>query len=380
MKILFVDNTGLVSAGAFHSMVALIERLRVRGVEACVALPSFADGMDVLKNKGIRCFRFWPCSFSWMINRSSSRIEYLKMPLKNVVVFFGALYLAFFCKKNHVTIIHENTSACYIGYYAAKMAGIKHIWHVREFMEEDFNCEIWRKKRAFKFFSRSDAVIAVSQTLYKKYEGKINPHFFEMIYNGIDADAFFNPQRILFREDEVRILCVGRVSPAKGQMCLIEAVEILKKRGINIKVHLVGLAEGDYCDKVKTIVRSLQLENSVLFEGQQNDVLKFYNSCDIFCMCSRAEAFGRVTVEAMLSGCLVIGSASGGTAEIVQNDVTGMLFAPEDAKDLANKIMYALKNKDRMRIVAKEGQAYAYRNFKSEKNAEQIYNLYTRLV
>lgn len=380
MKILFIDNTGLVSAGAFHSMVALIERLMKKGVIASVALPSFADGMDLLNEKHIRFFRFKPCSYSWMINKASSKIEYLKMPVKKIVVLLGAVCLALYIKKNKIELVHENTSACYIGYYAAKLSGVKHVWHIREFMEEDFNCEIWGGRKSLSCFSKSDAVVAVSQAIYRKYENLIHPDIFKVVFNGIDVDRFYCPEHVIFENNVANILCVGRITAAKGQICLIEAVGLLKKKGVNVKLFIAGEADDAYYNEVVAKIKVMNVDDSVCFLGQRNDVDELYKKCDVFCMCSRAEAFGRVTVEAMLSGCLVVGCNSGGTAEIIRNDDTGLLFSPGDSKNLAEKIAYALRHTQKMRKVAEKGQEYALLNFNADKNANEIFSLYKSIL
>ena len=58
----------------------------------------------------------------------------------------------------------------------------------------------------------------------------------------------------------------------------------------------------------------------------QSDLYELRKHADIALMCSRGEALGRVTVEAMLSENLVIGADSAGTKEIIQNKVTGYLY------------------------------------------------------
>jgi glycosyltransferase involved in cell wall biosynthesis len=55
-------------------------------------------------------------------------------------------------------------------------------------------------------------------------------------------------------------------------------------------------------------------------------------------MCSRSEAFGRVTVEYLRRGRPVIGTRSGGTPELVDDGRTGLLYSPGDTRALANRI------------------------------------------
>ena len=104
-----------------------------------------------------------------------------------------------------------------------------------------------------------------------------------------------------------------------------------------------------------------------------------YSRNDVFCMASKCEAFGRVTIEAMLAGCAALGSNSGGTAEILTTE-TGLTFCPNDEADLAKKLNYIIENQSLMKVKAKNGQEFAMKNFTSKKNAEEIYHLYCKLL
>ncbi len=97
-------------------------------------------------------------------------------------------------------------------------------------------------------------------------------------------------------------------------------------------------------------------------------------------MCSQSEAFGRVTVEAMMSGCLVIGANSGGTMELVSDNETGLLYTSGDYSDLAAKIRLALKYPDRMRDIAKQGQSKMLNEMTAQNNAFRINELYREIV
>ena len=85
-------------------------------------------------------------------------------------------------------------------------------------------------------------------------------------------------------------------------------------------------------------------------------------------------------VEAMMSGCLVIGANSGGTMELVSDNETGLLYTSGDYSDLAAKIRLALKYPDRMRDIAKQGQSKMLNEMTAQNNAFRINELYREIV
>jgi len=97
-------------------------------------------------------------------------------------------------------------------------------------------------------------------------------------------------------------------------------------------------------------------------------------------VCSKAEAFGRVTIEGMLSGTLVIGAACGATEELIQNNKTGLLYEYGNENDLTNKIKWAVTNKEIARSIANCGRTYAKENMTAVINAQNVYSLYQEVM
>lgn len=87
----------------------------------------------------------------------------------------------------------------------------------------------------------------------------------------------------------------------------------------------------------------------------------------------------RVTVEAMMGGCVVIGANTGGTIELIEDSKTGYLYESGNVDSLMEKIIYVLENKKIANDIAKSGQAYMLSNMTAEKNADAIYDVYRTL-
>lgn len=380
MKVLFIENAGHKTAGAFRSLVSLAVMLRKHGVEAHVALPKTADGVSLLEENQIPFIQLQSCAYSRMMLAEPNFIEQIKMPVKDFVLKFSARKIAKYVKDNQIDIVHDNTSVSYIGMYAAKYAKVKHVWHIREFMEEDFNRRFWRRAAYLRLINKSDAVVAISQAVYDKYKGEIDNSKFSLIYNGIDIEKFLNTDRELFKSSPISVLCVGRISPGKGQELLIRATARLKTEYNQfITLNLAGSYQESQYNQMIDLARSYGIEEHVNLLGQCDDMNEVYRQNDVFCMASRCEAFGRVTIEAMLAGCIALGSNSGGTAEILTAEI-GLTFHPNDEADLAKKLNYIIENQSLMKEKAKNGQEFAMQNFTSEKNAKEIYHLYCKLL
>lgn len=381
MKVLFIENAGNHNAGAFHSLVSLIVLLRQFGVEGYVAIPDRADGIDMLEENGIPYITMRECSYTWMLLKTDGFGKLVKMPAKYFVVRMAAYRLAEYARKHGIEIIHENTSACYIGAYVAKITGIKHVWHIREFMEEDFEARIWWRRHAIKLMSSSDAVITISRAINEKYSKEFPAKILHQIYNGINIDVFYSDSQKDFDCDLIRVLCVGRVCEAKGQALLVKAAGILwNKYQKKIEVVLVGSCDRQAYEKIMGIASKCGIAENVDLLGQRNDIKQIYDSCHVLCMASRCEAFGRVTVEAMMSGCFVLGANSGGTKEIIVEGETGFLFESENAEALAFRLNEALADRNHMKKMAMQGREYAVQNYSAKKNAKNIYSLYCKLL
>ena len=78
MRILFIENSGNSSAGAFHSMVTLIGLLKQYGVESYVAVPDRANGLAMLETNGIPYIKMRACSYTWLISENDSLVEKMK--------------------------------------------------------------------------------------------------------------------------------------------------------------------------------------------------------------------------------------------------------------------------------------------------------------
>ena len=171
----------------------------------------------------------------------------------------------------------------------------------------------------------------------------------------------------------------------KGQKTVLEAVRLLKENGIvNYCVLIAGAVAStrdsvEYAEELRQYIVSHKLEEVRLL-GRIEDMNALRRKCDVEIVASVMEAFGRVTIEAMLSGRPVLASDSGANPELIQDKVTGWLFKSGDAESLAVKMENIIMHPQWLENMGKTAYMWAKENYMSEKNTQQIEELYQFLL
>jgi glycosyltransferase involved in cell wall biosynthesis len=139
---------------------------------------------------------------------------------------------------------------------------------------------------------------------------------------------------------------VGALAPSKGQHIAVEAVAAARKADVDIELALVG---GGDQEPLRLLARTLGVEDLVSIHGPTDEVGRYWTAAHVGLMCSKCEAFGRVTVEAMNAGLPVCGTNAGGTPEIISPGVNGLLSPAGDASALAENLL-ALASDESLRL------------------------------
>ena len=244
-------------------------------------------------------------------------------------------------------------------------------------MKEDHNLEYINYNKVFNLLNKSDAVIYISKAIEKKYKGNIvNIKRQYMIYNGVEIPQNFKKEY----DNNINILITGSINGRKGHKDAIDAImQLVKYDGYdNIKLYIAG--KGCCEDELKKYVEDNNMEEYIIFLGYVKDMENLRRKIDIELVCSKCEAFGRVTVEAMLSKNLVIASNTGGTVELVEDGFTGFLYQEGDVKSLKEKICIFLSNKELCDEVRKNAYKEAMKKFNIDRCAKEVYNVYKQLI
>ena len=174
------------------------------------------------------------------------------------------------------------------------------------------------------------------------------------------------------------ILTTGRLVERKGHDVVSGALHKLKESVP--EAHYVIIGEGPMEEAVKQMVKTLGLEDSVSLIGKVSDyeLAAWYEICDVFVMISRqlknedAEGFGIVYLEANMFGKPVIAGKSGGVAEAVSDNETGILVEPTDQYEIISAMEKLLKNPKEAKRLGENGRQRVEQNFQWNKQAQPL--------
>jgi glycosyltransferase involved in cell wall biosynthesis len=123
---------------------------------------------------------------------------------------------------------------------------------------------------------------------------------------------------------------------------------------------------------LRRVAAQAGVADRVRLTGGRPDPVGAFDAADLVLMCSREEAFGRVTVEAMKRGRCVVAAASGGGLELIEDGVTGALYRPGDAADLGARCAGLLADDDRRAALAEAGWRRARETYTPARQADAV--------
>ena len=378
MRILFVTHVTNM-AGANRSMYQLIKELKEEyGVEPVVLAPvtekPHGSIIDSLQEIGVPVI--------------TTEIRFFKLEhptLRNVLGYARYLWrlrqLVKQLQDYHFDIIHSNSSVIDIGGYLSKQLGIKHVWHLREYGDLDYSLKPiggqWYERYTYR---HADAYIAISKSVANYYRNKVPFAKVHTIYNGILAAA----DMPLSTHDNVTVqfFCAGIISEGKNQKEIVQAMdELINVRQIKkpCRLTLVGIHTQPYTDELIALINEKRLTEYVRVLPEMNGIQSLAATMDVGIMCSKAEAFGRVTIEYQLQNLLVIANESGANTELIEDGITGILYKSGDFRSLADKMCWVLDHYAEIDAISSAGRSYAQHHFSSTNNSKQVYELYKKL-
>lgn len=167
----------------------------------------------------------------------------------------------------------------------------------------------------------------------------------------------------------------GRVSQDKGVDTLLQGFQ---KAARHIPHHLViaGTGEASFLGRMSELARDLNIENRVHFIGFQENVWPFYRSLDCKILPSVFEGIPQVLIEAMYALCPVIGSRTGGIADIITHDETGLLFNVGQSCELCEMIIKTIDHPEATNERAQNAEQKMKRCHTIETMGQKIIRIY----
>lgn len=374
IKVLYISHEYNCVNGTTRSLCNMINSIRDY-VEPIVIIPHKGATYDYIVDKEIKCYTipFTICSRSGNFKDKTFCIKYIPRLLKYIILnCYAILRIVYLFRKDNISIVHTNTSVIDFGGCIAKLLKSKHIWHLREYGNKDHGLNPllgWNYLR--NKINNADITISITNSV-KEHFGLIGKKNAYTLFNAVQKSCDLN----LEYEKENYFLFCGTISYLKGVETAINVFIKLNKKYPNFKLRIVGAGNTKYIKSLKNMLDEIHEGKNIIFEGYQNNPIPIMRKSRALLMCSKNEAMGRVTAEAMLNGCPVIGYKSGGTIELIKNKETGFLYTNDE--ELYNFMEYVIKSN--IKILIDNAYSYAKDNFLEESYRRKIISIYKSCI
>lgn len=202
------------------------------------------------------------------------------------------------------------------------------------------------------------------RTLAVEKEG-VTPSKIRVIENGIPSLRVSPVDREDFRKSigigprQKMLLVVGRLVVQKGHAVLLEAISKMR----DTEAVFVFVGEGPLGEQLAQRVRELKLEQRVLFLGARTDVSELLSAADIFVQPSLWEGLSIALLEALSAELPVVATRVEGVVDVVENEQSALLVAPNDPAALAGAIDHLLADEPLRKQIAKAGKQIAEKKY-----------------
>lgn len=218
-------------------------------------------------------------------------------------------------------------------------------WHttVLQTAKERFQMMYYRP-----MFWATDCLVYVCEAQHKYWQSRIvrSRHRNEVIYNGVDtahwvplgAGESLQKRRELGFDDADFVIGLSAVlRPEKNHLQLVEAVALLRQKGVRAKALMIG--DGPMRGAIEARASELGVAEHVVITGLQKEVRPFIAACDTVVLTSFAEAFPLAAVEAMAMRKPVVHSEVGGAPEMIRPGHEGELFPVRDTEAFVDRLL-----------------------------------------
>jgi glycosyltransferase involved in cell wall biosynthesis/serine acetyltransferase len=294
------------------------------------------------------------------------------------------LRLASYLRRNQFDVVQTNDLySNLMGVPAAWLARVPVIISSRR----DLASWWWytpRNRRLLRFTqSLGTFVLANSEAVRDFLVGQdgFNPTVIRVVHNGVDVERFSALPRAkerLFPDlapDTKLVAVVANMNvKGKGQVDLIEAAREICPA--NPEVRFLFIGDGVERAGLEQRVKELSLEQNILFLGYRKDVPELLACCDLAVLPSWSEGLPNVVLEYMAAGLPVVATKAGGTVEIVQHGVNGLLVAPKNPAELSRAIMKLLEDPSLAAAMGRNAQAWVREHYSYARVLKELEMLY----
>lgn len=377
IKVLYILNSASKHGGANKSFFNMLEGLIKKGIEPYVILPEYGDLCVLLNNSGVSysVIKYYHSVYPH-IKTIKDLFFYVPRIFRVLFINKCAFKKIIFVAKSFIPdMIHTNVGPIHLGHKMGYYLGVPHVWHLREYQDLDFDMTPLFSKKMFvkKLKNKNNHSIAITFGISRHFDLS---YASKVISNGVmkSAELIFNPNKKKY------FLYAGRLEEKKGIKELIIAFKEIVKEYSEYSLLVAGdTANESYKKTLILLVGKLGLKENVKFLGMIDNVYGLMKDAIALIVPSVNEGFGRITVEAMFCGCLVIGNNTAGTKEILENNDIGILYYGHDELVAAMKSVIANGIESYFPLI-KNSQDCVIDLYSIEKNVSSVFDYYQEIM
>jgi glycosyltransferase involved in cell wall biosynthesis len=230
----------------------------------------------------------------------------------------------------------------------------------------------------------SSFVVCISDYCRSQLMWLVDPDQWEkltVVHCGVDLPAGKAPvSRRGGTLTDMNILTVGRLVALKGHWNLIQAGALLRERGFQVKIRIVGA--GPYEMRLRHLTGKTAADEIVMFLGAvgEEDLAEQYAWADVFCLPSMMEGVPVVLMEAMARGLPVVATQITGIGELVEDQTSGLLVRPGRADLLADALERVARDIDLRATLSREGYRRVTEEFDVVQSGRELQRVFQERV
>jgi glycosyltransferase involved in cell wall biosynthesis len=344
---------------------------------------------EIIKELGYQCVTVCNPNSTVFMNSGSSNNKLITLKTNfHLVPFFAAFKLAQIIDSNNIDIINIHWSrdfniAVFAKIFSSRSVKLIYTRHmaITRYKDDFYHNFLYR---------HVDCFVVITKQLMKEAKNflPLADSKIKLLYHGVkslDTDSTaINCDQFNVTSTESKYLHVAifsRIEQGKGQHLLVEAVRALKLKNKEIHVTIIGhVMDNEYNDKLKKSIYDYKLDKQFHF-FQFIDQASLYMQCfDVIALTTSAETFGLVLIEAMQSGVAVIGSNAGGVPEIINDNVSGLLFESGNTHALADKIELLYDDSEFRNRLALNGVKTVSEMFSEQQHRKALKKIFIDVV
>jgi len=357
--LIFAHSSGL--GGAERSLLETIDLLKKEFI-IYVIVPAKGKFYEKVLNAGIEDVFIVKSHFFYEKLGYSS----LKKTIKQGVNFFSIMKSFYIAKRIGADVIYTNSIASWVGPIVSLMLKVPNIWHLRELsvgtsIGNPVFGRVLEKKilesAGFQYLVNSFYV----QNWYSSRFGLVSTVAYQPVHIEVTKVGGVD-----FTKTK-KISIFGRLQNQKRQHVVIDSLKFLPDTIVDkVEFHFYGAGSLAYFNFLKDRIDNRFLRN-VFFHGHIDSIVDGFMDTNLVIAPSVGEAFGRVTVEAMIFGIPVIGASSGGTLELIgSKSERGSIFSEDNPMELSRKILDYIENTEKYDDKTKVAQNWLADNISKE--------------